>query len=143
MPPDPPPGIPLVQSDHLSVIRTGRQAIVEELDHAGEVSWFVRCRAPVDSGLNRAFALQGVAIEYWRAIESWLTEHGGPPQPDPPGGGEAEGPDFAAVLAIVEGAVILARQRSKPGEAETGDDEALLILQELRKAGWSITRTSN
>ncbi len=118
-----------MSAERRRAIRTGRQAVVDEVEHSGDVSWFVRCHAPADAALDRAFALQSGAIEYWHSIEA---------RPIDPAKA-----DYVAILSVIETAILRARQDQNPADPESADDEALVILQDLRKAGWSITRASN
>jgi hypothetical protein len=118
-----------VSTERRRAIRTGRQGVVEEVEHGGDVSWFVRCHAPADAALDRAFALQSGAIEHWRTIEA---------RPIDPARA-----DYEAILAVIESAILRARQDQNPADPESADDEALVILRDLRQAGWSITRASS
>lgn len=49
--------------------------------------------------------------------------------------------DYEPILAVIEAAIDKARKNPKPGESTSGDDfTAWCVLQELRRAGWTISR---
>jgi hypothetical protein len=49
--------------------------------------------------------------------------------------------DYEAVLAVIEHGIEVARRNPKPGEPVAADDyTAYCVLQELRRAGWTVTR---
>lgn len=52
--------------------------------------------------------------------------------------------DYEAILAVIEAGIKLTRENPKPGEPIPTDDyTAWVILQELRRTGWSIVPNSN
>jgi hypothetical protein len=52
-----------------------------------------------------------------------------------------EAADYQAILAVIESAIDLTRRNPKPGEPVPTDDyTAWVILQELRRTGWSVIR---
>ncbi len=52
--------------------------------------------------------------------------------------------DYEAILAVIESAIELTRQKPLPDKPVPPDDYlAWVILQELRRTGWTITRNSN
>jgi hypothetical protein len=52
--------------------------------------------------------------------------------------------DYEAILAVIEAAIEKTRQNPKPGEPVPSDNyTAWVILQELRRDGWSIDEMSN
>jgi hypothetical protein len=49
--------------------------------------------------------------------------------------------DYGPILAVIEAGIEKTRQNPKPGEPVPSDDyTAWVILQELRRAGWTISR---
>ncbi len=51
--------------------------------------------------------------------------------------------DTEAVLAVIESAIELTRKNPKPNEPVSSDNYvAWVILQELRRTGWIISRNS-
>jgi hypothetical protein len=52
--------------------------------------------------------------------------------------------DYETVLTIIKAGIDKARRNPKPDEPTPSDDyTAWVILQELRRGGWSVERTSN
>lgn len=52
--------------------------------------------------------------------------------------------DTPTLIAIIEGAMELTRRNPEEGQPTPSDGYyAWVILQELRRAGWQITRISN
>jgi hypothetical protein len=52
--------------------------------------------------------------------------------------------NYEAILAVIKAGIETARQNPKPGEPVPSDDyTAWVILQELRRSGWSIIPISN
>jgi hypothetical protein len=52
--------------------------------------------------------------------------------------------DYEPILAVIESAIDLARTNPKSGEPSPSDNyTAWVILQELRRARWTIRRSSN
>jgi hypothetical protein len=50
--------------------------------------------------------------------------------------------NYEAIIAVIESAIKLTRQNPKSGEPTPSDDyTAWVILQELRRAGWTIIRS--
>lgn len=55
-----------------------------------------------------------------------------------------DGMDYEAILAVIEFGIKKTRLNPKPGEPVPSDDyTAWVILNELRRAGWTISRISN
>ncbi len=51
--------------------------------------------------------------------------------------------DYEAILDVIEFGVGKARENPKPDEPNPSDDyTAWVILQELRRAGWTVSRDS-
>jgi hypothetical protein len=49
--------------------------------------------------------------------------------------------NYEPILAVIEHGIDVARRNPKPGEPIAADDYiAWCILQELRRAGWSVVR---
>jgi hypothetical protein len=60
------------------------------------------------------------------------------------GGSMTDSANYEVILSVIESAIELVRQNPKPGEPTPTDGyTAWVILQELRRAGWTITRNSN
>jgi hypothetical protein len=52
--------------------------------------------------------------------------------------------DYEAIVAIIEHGIDVARRNPKPNEPVAADDYvAFCILQELRRAGWAVSRNPN
>jgi hypothetical protein len=52
--------------------------------------------------------------------------------------------DYEAILAVIKHGIDVARRNPKPDEPVAADDcVAWCILQELRRAGWTVSRNSN
>jgi hypothetical protein len=52
--------------------------------------------------------------------------------------------DYEAILAVIEHGINVARRNPKPGQPAAADDYmAWCVLQELRRAGWSVVQTSS
>jgi hypothetical protein len=52
--------------------------------------------------------------------------------------------DYEAIVAIIEHGIDVARRNPRPDEPVAADDYvAFCILQELRRAGWTVSRNSN
>ena len=49
--------------------------------------------------------------------------------------------DYEPILAVIEAAIDKARKNPNPGKAGSADDlTAWVVLQELRRGGWIISR---
>jgi hypothetical protein len=52
--------------------------------------------------------------------------------------------DYEAIVAVIEHGMNVARRNPKPNEPVATDDYvAFCILQELRRAGWTVSRNPN
>ncbi|WP_158914211.1 hypothetical protein [Caulobacter sp. S45] len=52
--------------------------------------------------------------------------------------------DYEPILAVIEAAIDKARKNPKPDQPTPSDDYiAWVVLQELRRAGWTISQNTN